>query len=1513
MAQFPFKQDLIGPVDVDSDETKIQTNRTFYKKNLTLNVNSNPNSSSNEGINYGVNTPYQGTKSIPLNFDVPAGNNNSIGYYQSFETNEVYFFIYNSNNNHFIYRINGKDGTTQIIYANADLNFQYNPIYFISQGRSILYVVTSPTTVASPQKYLLFTDNFNPQRLISVDDSAASNSYSPIDFPYFAKGNNMVEHSYLINLGVAPPMDCVQVASMPRTTDDANKQNLMVNKTWQFRIMFIDIFNRNSEHGVISAPYIAVLGGGSCVSSSSGLPRSVNLSFDSGGPLVNKIQIEYRNCFANTGDLTVDSDWKLYDTIDVYDNSDTTLAWYQRPINPAITYDNTTNAITYLFSADKGSLPIDITETNRFFNPLPILSATLGIIDESLFVANNVRGYAPLDPLQLDKLAFDVVLPVSNGCETQITNKKIVVYAQIYSPFNNVCNFIRYDNNIPVWGYANKPPNDPESYDQVLANPEGWVGYLVGTNFSIVSSQVQHTPGTNFNLDVYLGPNGADMDKIRNQIFQRWEFSVPAGKYVFRVAGHAALLTDQYASTSTYVSGQGLMNSNGQMTTPIKELVIDVCSDDYLSDGETDPMLVIWDMTYQTTKLGGTFNNATMLIDGYLYEDQQGSSQLKGDLPIENVPTTLHGKDSATGLESPLEKFGTIKTDHNGFFFGATKADTGTINLDFTDCVMEHHLYSSSSNNVFANGGHKYHNNLWAYMGTDKFPVQGRREIKGQIVLCTNPLLGLAGQLIIRETGAHAFTDTNGFYTITCHENYDEANDTVIYGQRGLCSTVTCDGDCSPCFSDQTVAYIPCTGGIRVTTLPTLSVNMPGLNIMGPQNGGRYGLGIILMDWMGRSTFVQANDSHFVDIPSLLDTHTFNFSTITFNLTDIVFPDWVCYVSVCITDNLAWQDFISWSVDKVEFVDGAGNVNNASPTQIRITYASLSQYNSQNNFATNTNWQIQTTNDNGESSSVLEDSVEFYINGDGTWFSNTMSTLISYDNKGQSFIINYNDDLSGLLPGALIKFVRPLADSDNIIYRECCPIIPVIDGVAQTLTGNVQYFDSYFIQRQIPVPTTITTIVNNADVNTTSIEAMSYSYLYESPSPSDFWGDHCHTRGRIQIKNPFEGQYRIDSEIALSDTATSESFFNGLNYFDPGLVYTYDKQAWGAIVVIFAELQSLLVICEHSNFLAAYKDNRIYVDAQGNAVSNTGSNNFGSPQRKPGNPFGCQMIDINTIQKGDGIIIWMDRAKAALVFSNYTDATDISIKGGFKSYMLAKIGAMNELLNQDLTPPIYAHGCIDPKANVYYLTFKFGTENIDRNVDGLIHLNDSETMEIDIAMQSLNCWTSFVPEYFGAIEGFYFKKNIVSIVNGEPWLHHHQDNTIPYNNFYGVQCKKIFGVVVNLSPEKVKTYMCIEVYCKEHRYIIQPVTTESGQVSRLLRKLWDYRNKFWVSDFKCDLNTVFDPSYPANITANPLHDGDALYGRWAKLLLLSDGADDALYSELTSVVTYVIADEKSAD
>jgi hypothetical protein len=1503
----PFKG-----VDIVSDELYTSENHSPFLKDIDYDLN---RQSGIEGFNIGAFTPLQGNEPY-CSITLPIGNNHVIGTIPIKELNQLLVLVHNSNNNHFVYRLNGATGLCQKVSESSCWNFTLKPENFISPTRYAVQVVCRFNKATGKEEkipYVFFTDNNDDIKFFVPDDLIATSSYTT---PFFSVNDTTCKKCDWFKLGVPTPMDCMTITSIKRDLtdpDEKSKPNLLAYKTWEFRLKYINVYGQDSEHGVIATQYIGVTGN-SCVEASDSLARCLKLKFKAGCPIIDKIQIEFRNCSGKADQFTKPTDWFLYDTIDVYNNCDD-VQWYDRTRNnpwqsevnrlvalgstvaaaeaaatkkQLLKYNSTDNTFEYTFCGNKERTAIPVEETNRSYNPIPITAGALFSIYKNIATARHKRGFKPIDCDELEKIDIVVTKPQAEDPSCKLKLRKITVYGIIYNPFEQGAVEIRREDNKNQFGWADCAKNNPMAYQQYFPDDqEGFIGYLAGTKHFAVSKQHRYTMSTGDivyqGLDFNIDGNVAS----RQYAIQKWEFEVLPGKYVFRIASHKAKPTDEYQKTSTYTYGRTFLSNPGSIFNNDREIVVDVTSADV--EIKTNPFM-IYDLTRKGK--GCTLVDATSVVCGYIYEDQDEY------LPIERAVA----RPNRTG-----QTHFTQYTDHNGFFFAAAPVNRLRVDiLGHKNCVASVLLKASKTTADAPFERHFVEEKLYAYEGTDEYNRKDRITIRGRVLLCEDNTIGVAGVLVVLTNGAFGYTDNDGVFAIVAHDdgNVLARAERIIISQRGNCQIAGCSTPvCSYSFTDLNVFFPTCTGSLtRTVSLADTLVKIRGLNKRGPTMGGRYQLGIKVHDWLGRHTYVQTREKHIIDIPSLQDTQTFDFSTIGFTInSSIQLPAYARKLSFFITENLNLDDYLTWVAERIQLVDNSGEPNSAAPTQIRLYYESLGEYNKLHKFTTTTTWQFI----DDKEAPVAGDEVEFLANGDGTMFTKVIRALVKYDKDGRYVQVDYSDELKDLKDGALIRLIRPRQGTTKQIFHELCPMIDVINGVPQVLSGTFNFWDSYLMNRQLPVPVAKKKKKDPATGNEIETEeninqVKSYPFLFEHHSPSDFWGDHCSPKGRINVKNPLENEICNLTEIAVSKAIANDGILNGLHYFREEDMIVFDENEWGGITGVLAELNYLLVICEQDNFVVAFNDNQIRVAPDGRVIAPSAENRFGRPERKIGNNYGCKLKDVNTIQKYDGITMFIDRTKTALVLHNFSEAVDVSVNS-VKSWLGHQIRRVSA------DPELYFHGCIDPKAKDYILTsfqLKGSYTDADFVNTADVPTNGNDTIAYNIYSKIVKGWRSYTPEYYGILEGDLTDQQLIAFKQGAAYKHY--NTSAPYGRFFGVQCKPYISVISNIENTRVKRFLSNEVYIVGAKFEAVEVVTEANQLSRIKPVWWEKFDTFQAAPFLCDLNTKADLNIPIDTGVNKLLDGDTMYGRWLKVKYTVQTPDIGKYFEFTAVVINLI-------
>ncbi len=1460
-----------------------------FLKNVTYDLTDTSSADSSKGGQVGTYKVAEGNKQYLSNLVLPEGFNHAIGVFSSKETKEVFVFVYNDKDKHTVYKLNGYDQTYNIIFQDPVLGFQLNPENFIHFcGATLKYqFLTNNKGIKIRRTFLMFVDGANYQRQICVEDAIATNGYNVVQFPFFTGD---YRRDLLINMGVPTPKDCIKIKEV--SPDPlVNESNRLVFNSWQFRHTFIDVWGRPSEHGIISELYIP--GAGNCNPSVSNLARCLDLSFKVPFPHIDKIQVEYRN-----GN---DLQWRKSDTIDLFTES-AIGEWWKRTRNPDITYNQQTKEITYRFCADKECELIPREETSRLQNPLPRLSKNVSIVNKYVGLSNNKDGFLPFSQDLKSKIKGKVVSP--DGTNPANTNiRSITVLVEIWHENEGSQPIYQADVGAgggPAYGWGSYGgPSQYRAFPEYQMyfknrNQKGLIGYLAGTNAFTISSQwyLNEITGSFTEVTDFLHPIKAGFS--RERYFQRFDFTnIPKGEYVFRIASHNVdpAVDKNYQQTSTYVWGQwpyiwrsGSNPSNHPLpVNDKKELVINVCDKNYDSR-EDNKILTIFDVV----------DGSTVVQQGYLKNTDE-VDELQVGIELAKVTVTGGRKINAY----------TDYTDHNGFYWMSGEVSDYFDSNRFTyrlfaacGCEFGEQFRGRSGTNyrTYTNNYFMNKSNCQDYQGK----VCSHVKIKGRVKICgTN--IGLPGVGVVLSRGQQVTTDQNGYYTIIAHDDIRSGRriDNVTFITNS-CGFTDCN---DKCLEPYKIDFSQCTGCTeRIINVPDRFIKFFDV-VRGALSGGTYPWGVTGFDWLGRATFVQPLGNF--KIPSFQDSKVFAPSLLMASIDpSAIFPPEIEYITFWVGEETTIQDYITWIVDDVQFIDNGGLVNQVAPTQIRIYYSSLLEYNKQNAYATNTNWGFI---DKEVNEAVVEDKVEFLLNGDGQFFDKAITGLVKYDKAGQYILINYTEDLKNLKSNAVIRIVRPKKCIDTEPLFEVCAVVDIKNRQATVKDVILPFYDTYYQKREIPVPVLQTPANPNATPPTPDIFANELRILgvpFESKHITDFWGSDTKNIGRINSKNPYETEIYNINQVALSGALSDSGILNYLNYFDTARKFEFDENSLNGIMGLVVKPGIILIIGQNNSVVVGFNDNQVRVNQNGDVVVPGRDNTFGKPRPTPAANYGCLLMYKNTIYEKDGIVQFVDPTKGWLIQHNFEvgyPVSTLSCDGYFRS----KIKSIDQYNNSHELKR-YMTGVINSVGNEYILTDFIIKQDSYVNNLRYFDVDVQETMCFNVISKTLKEWASFTAEAYAELEGERTNQQLFSFKNGVPYSHYSTTGVKKYLNFYGKKVDAVIEPVIVIDPFVKKRPLVLAQYTNGTVFFSDRVITETKQVSRILKTYWMKSNFGWFAPFLCDVNTPVD----GNRKIFAVTDGNQLVGTWIKVRLINNGDS---YSEFQGLTVGVFGDTNTGN
>lgn len=759
-------------LNMDLDYSKLNPNQSPFLKNTRFLLNNNANNSNNSGNGAAIGANLGKITNVLSNelagsLTLPDGENKTIGAYEFQDLNEGYWFVWNSNGEHTVNRHDGNTGLLQTVYKGSCLNFDIDPSHSVPEHRCHIRIRFKAdtfeqglTTVSEKvvfEKELIFTDAKNNVRQINVLASIGSDYFTT---PYYAPVYpHLEERCDLITLAPIAPIYAPQWTLIERTeAKDANGvgtghsidkelPNKLFNHALQISYQFVYTDNRPSSVSMYSKPII--VGGTDCAEQvPETLPRCADVKLWVGNAHVEKINIFVREA--------PNGNWSLYDTIEKF-NCDDSSSYWERDIDMQWNdygYNSSQNEITYTFCNNKQCTPVDQEIFTHIENEVPFASQALSQAGDALLLGNNLRDSDNLLCEVQDRFTAGIELQPNDPCA--IEKRKIVVYMIIRN-----ASFDQDGNgNEPqfLFGDSSKGSNESingkfyfggmgmrnkqcdltkkpkiaiddfwQEYQQyVPEDVAGFVGYLAGTNFQSISSQVKFSASDCSEED--FGIVYRDITKMNNKngsfddiiealvsgeyiFLQKFIFEdIPAGKYVFRVAGHRTGTTVGYEQTSTYIRGYenlGLYCPGGSsdefsFSAPALrntfEWTINVCDSSYNSLDDNGALIRLLDNTlpdFETITQEACNNviDYNLVRELYLYEDSGFSIPVEGQQLNYHVGTVKkfgsgqHPWTDTILMGDPLLPCGIFPfnyrqsiglrsgtttaqlTDHNGFVF----------------------------------------------------------------------------------------------------------------------------------------------------------------------------------------------------------------------------------------------------------------------------------------------------------------------------------------------------------------------------------------------------------------------------------------------------------------------------------------------------------------------------------------------------------------------------------------------------------------------------------------------------------------------------------------------------------------------------------------------------------------------------------------------------------------------------------------------------------------------------
>jgi hypothetical protein len=1537
-------------VNTDADAMSLKPVESPFIKDYTVEVNDNgelPSNTGNDvkvGGNMNVGTPLSANIKL-CTPELPDGFNKIVGSGEFTETNELYVCFYNSKGKHGVYLIDGNTMRCRKIIFDANLNFSLDPAFAIPAHKMSLRVVYDEQNGelrSIVEKHLIFTDSNNWQRWINVEAAIKTDGFNEVLFPYWKTRLPHFDRAEYIDYITRPPMHCPSVIPVPFSDTDKGKINKLLNESVQFAYDFIYTDGRPTSVSQYSLPFSVT--SSSCNPNSANLSRCVDIVLYAGSPMVEKIRLYMRPC---------GGEWVLYDTIERFstcgDNDPALIGneyWKRTGQWADVGYDPVKNTIKYRWCGDKEFQIADKEHLKRLQNDMPIKSIAMTPAGDAILLCNNLYGYENLSCSVTDKIALSTIPDdATAGCKVDMV--KITVYSYMGSGdyFHSQAVYKRgaastsrdFGGFFLDYSRSGTTVNEEFSLNQgavdyfgmKLNNKDGHILYLAGTPYYAIGKQCIVTAAgviREFGIPDFNSNEEFNFVKAWVQgggfFVEKYEFTVPKGKYIARMAGHSSMPDDDYSKTSTWVMGiadsrirtQGgaIVNFYQAKKSYSKEIEIDATNGNVDLWGTGADLFYIFCPYYFDS--GALFNVAGdaerwRFNEGYVNEDNQNKI---------GVELLRYGNNHGQFFRDGFF------TDHNGFFFAfvgrgeARYAEVdfrGTLNCKTTNNVLFSSKNGSSPGGLFSWGADSVYVKYNATIKDNNAGIIGdcnRVLVKGKITDCDG-VNGLAGVAVTITRGATAYTGSDGTFELIVHNSYEAIRKDKIYvNAGGECLFYTCD-----CKAPELYPYdsslSPCVA-CNVRNYPT-SIDAKFKLVVGRnkalKGGGRYGVGMVAWDLGGRGTFV--NRINYVDIPTFLQTNSYAPQKIKASFpASLGLPKGTAYVSFFRTPNLNFRSYLQWVGDGIKFLDTKGDEVTTKGGLIRakITIQSLLDFNVDNNFATTAKYQINKGDiiriyDDGDGTSFNPTATDGYMDYPilGTNYNESVQTQINVQangsnitfnpeqqTDGKSIIIGYDKRLESLRDkcGFWIEVIRPKEISEREMYCEMCGMYPVQDG---ELMGGIREiifdtWDTYYQNRYIKIK---------------DCSGKAFNHPFEGASITDFWGENCTSCGRLHTTDAQAEQRWYPDDVIKSDEFVNEGRVNGLATFRERNRKQFKGQDWGGIVAAKAAMNIVAFICQNDWFLTGYDLNYVKSTSDGRIIATNLENNLDSPYQKVGDNYGCEYEHTSSIVYHDGKIFWADSKNRAVILMDFKSANAISEIDN-SSYFSAKFTTITKY-NKNLSPANYKNRLfdliagIDHARNEYYLTFR--RRNIDRqmpinfvNLERKIALDKSETFVFSINNSKWTRWATIIPEFYGSLKHAKEGKLMIVFNNGMAWGHNLFPATL-FNTFFGFRVPAMCVVVESDPDNKNKIYQSVEVESNSVRwYVDEVVTPEPFSYSYIPVKYFKKKENIQYASVLRDMS-----SYPSDedlrLNRSMLLDGKRMFGQFGRFrfLVYIDDAD----------------------
>ncbi len=325
----------------DDDERLVKATEMIDALNVRV-------SSDDDGDALVLKNAYGNTE-ITLNTALPAGTNKVIGSVASEQSNSIYYFVWNSNDDHSIYKYSAGTNKSEQVYKDSVLSFNKNG-----------FVKGNVVTSIDGDELLYFNSGTSEPKKINASKALRDSSYP--------SGSTDEEKLLFLTVAKQPPLK-------PPTFNIVNNGSLQENnisdKVFQFAYRYI------YEDGEISAlsPYSSLTA--SVAQLRDGFNTEESMNF------YNQINVFVRNTIADVSKIQVfareGNEGTFYEIAEKTNNKNT-------------------NAVTINFNNQFKGEALSIDDKNKLFDNVPQQADSQEIVDGRLMYGGYTEGYPNTNP-----------------------------------------------------------------------------------------------------------------------------------------------------------------------------------------------------------------------------------------------------------------------------------------------------------------------------------------------------------------------------------------------------------------------------------------------------------------------------------------------------------------------------------------------------------------------------------------------------------------------------------------------------------------------------------------------------------------------------------------------------------------------------------------------------------------------------------------------------------------------------------------------------------------------------------------------------------------------------------------------------------------------------------------------------------------------------------------------------------------------------------------------------------